>query len=444
MLSNLVRAKKRINLIDFGQTCFYIGTLLLATTNLFSALFYLISLVISFSKKSWIITKDKWNFSLIICSIILIISCINTTVIQDSMPIYRLLKNRLWDESTIWLSLFNWIPLFLAFSGFQIYLKNESQRTKFAKCLCIGSIPIIISLILHKWFQIYGPFEYLNGLIVFYMKPIDRLGGYAGIFSNPNYAGLWLSATLPFYFLNLKFHNQNKLKYSFSFAIIILNIYCIIITNSRNSLLGIIIATSIMTSIKFLIIALLVLIFLYSMYLGLSAIPFIEALNLEEFFPTTIFKKLLQTNYFDKLQSPRIAIWEEALNLISKKPILGWGAATFSALYMVGFNSPNAQHTHSMPLEIAQTYGIPTAIILTSFVSLLFFKSSLVVFSKNKQFNSKINKAWISAILIIIINHLADITYYDGRVSLLIWTLLAGLKCILDEDKINRKFNNQN
>ena len=27
--------------------------------------------------------------------------------------------------------------------------------------------------------------------------------------------------------------------------------------------------------------------------------------------------------------------------------------------------------------------------------------------------------------------------YYDGRVSLLIWILLAGLKCIIDEYKIN-------
>ena len=35
-------------------------------------------------------------------------------------------------------------------------------------------------------------------------------------------------------------------------------------------------------------------------------------------------------------------------------------------------------------------------------------------------------------------------TYYDGKISLLIWILLCGLKCILDEEKIqvNEKAKN--
>ena len=443
MLSTLSKIGKRINSLEFGQSCFYIGTLLLATTNLFAGIFYLISLVISFSKKPPLIIKDKWNLSLLICSIILIISALNTTIIYDSTPIYRLVKNRLWDESSIWFSLFNWIPLFLSFSGFQIYLKEASQRIKFATYLLIGSIPVIISLVLHKWFQIYGPFEYLNGLIVFYMKPIDRLGGYAGLFSNPNYAGIWLSASLPFCFLKLNSSKQNRIKFTLLVTVIISTIYCILITNSRNSLLGIFIATSIMTSIKFLFITLLIILSLYSFYLGFSTIPFIGSINLEEFFPKEIFVKLFKTNLFSKFQSPRIAIWAETLNLIGKRPILGWGAATFSALYMISGGTPDARHTHNMPLEIAQAYGIPAAIILTSFVFVLFFKSWLVIFFKNKQSKSTINKAWISSMIIISLSHLADITYYDGRISILIWALLAGLKCILDEDKIKSKLNNQ-
>ena len=39
-------------------------------------------------------------------------------------------------------------------------------------------------------------------------------------------------------------------------------------------------------------------------------------------------------------------------------------------------------------------------------------------------------------IIILIISHISDVTYYDGRVSLLIWILMAGLKCILDEEKL--------
>ena len=37
--------------------------------------------------------------------------------------------------------------------------------------------------------------------------------------------------------------------------------------------------------------------------------------------------------------------------------------------------------------------------------------------------------------LIIIISHISDVTYYEGRLSLLIWLLMAGLKSIIDEEE---------
>ena len=76
--------------------------------------------------------------------------------------------------------------------------------------------PVILSFFLQK-LKIYGPFEYLNGLVVFYLKPIDDLGGLAGLFNNPNYAGIWLSASLPFCFLILKSYKYKKLKFYFTF-----------------------------------------------------------------------------------------------------------------------------------------------------------------------------------------------------------------------------------
>ena len=61
----------------------------------------------------------------------------------------------------------------------------------------------------------------------------------------------------------LKNHKNKNIKLTFIVTIIITTIYCILSTNSRNSFLGIIISTAIMLGIKFLIIALLVLGFLY-------------------------------------------------------------------------------------------------------------------------------------------------------------------------------------
>ena len=49
-----------------------------------------------------------------------------------------------------------------------------------------------------------------------------------------------------------------------------------------------------------------------------------------------------------------------------------------------------------------------------------------------------IDKAWITASLIVVASHLFDITYYEGKISLLIWILLAGLKCIIDDKSIKK------
>ena len=430
--------KTKIKSKDYGQYCFYIGTLLLSTTTFLAGFFYLISLVISFSRETNFLKKDKWNLSLFVCTIILLLSSINIWITANNSKIYEVLKSASWDSSAIWVGLFNWIPLFLSFYGFQKYINSESQRLRFAKCLFLGTIPVLISIILQKWFQIFGPFEYLNGLVVFYLKEIDPSQGYAGLFNNPNYAGLWLSASLPFCFLILQKYKYKKLKLSFIITIIISTIYCILSTNSRNSLIGIFIALFIMLSKKFLFTFLLVFIILYFLIIGLSSITLFSSLGINEFLPEEIFKKLFQTNYFNKLQFTRIDIWTKAINLISERPLLGWGATTFPILYLLRGGIETAQHTHSMPLEIAQTNGVPLAIILVCFVTLLFLKSWKVIFTKNKNSESIINKAWISSLLIIIISHTSDVTYYDGRVSLLIWILLAGLKCILDEEKIKK------
>ena len=98
------------------------------------------------------------------------------------------------------------------------------------------------------------------------------------------------------------------------------------------------------------------------------------------------------------------------------------------------------QHSHNMPLQLAYDYGLPLSILLTSFITFLFIKSSINIFElKNLNGTFLLNKCWLAACLVAILNHISDITYYDGKISILIWILFAGLKCIIDE---TNKFKN--
>ena len=47
-----------------------------------------------------------------------------------------------------------------------------------------------------------------------------------------------------------------------------------------------------------------------------------------------------------------------------------------------------------------------------------------------------VDKAWIAAALVSMIFHITDMPYYDGKVSIILWILLAGVKCIGDEQEI--------
>ena len=44
-------------------------------------------------------------------------------------------------------------------------------------------------------------------------------------------------------------------------------------------------------------------------------------------------------------------------------------------------------------------------------------------------------KTWFIPIIVFLFSHLTDITFYDGKISILISILFAGLKCILNQKK---------
>ena len=110
------------------------------------------------------------------------------------------------DISNIWLNLFNWIPIFFAYIGFQIYLATEKQRLLFQKFLIAGTIPVIASCFMQKFLGIYGPFETLFGTIVWfnYNFSQEQINHVSGLFNNPNYLGMWLTICLPFSLSSLK------------------------------------------------------------------------------------------------------------------------------------------------------------------------------------------------------------------------------------------------
>ena len=114
-MNKILNKARKISAIELGQNSFYLGTLLLSTTNLISGLFFLISLIISLKVKPISFRKDKWNRTLLFSSTLIVLSTFKVSIFQNYSELYQFAKDNQWNQLSIWMGLFNWIPLFIAF-----------------------------------------------------------------------------------------------------------------------------------------------------------------------------------------------------------------------------------------------------------------------------------------------------------------------------------------
>ena len=389
------------NYLYLGDQLFLIGTFFLPSALPIGGIFLLSSIFIAFSKNNENLIKNKWNYIFLFSTLLMLLSTIYNCFFNLSPVLQNI------DKSIILFNLFNWIPIYLAFLAFQIYLKSDRQRLLFQKFLISGTVPVLISCIMHSFLKIYGPFETLFGTIIWfnYESIIEGAGGVTGLFNNPNYLGTWLTICLPFSISLLRIEKikLNKLILS---ILNLLIIYFAISTNSRNAFLGIFIGLIVVFGIK------RITYFIILIFLGMIIFNYFlpEMFNFNE---NLLFSKL--TNVNPNLDYPRINIWKNAFTLISQRPIFGWGSGSFP--YVTSYFPPfrNYQHTHNLIIELAFNFGIPISIIIFITITKILKDAVIKIKSLKKSLDEyKICISFLASFIVFIIAHLTDITYYDG------------------------------
>ncbi len=416
---------------QIGQLSFNLGTFFLATALPISGIFFLFSILISFFETRFNLLNDQWNLILIFIGGFFIFNVIRLNLINFNSSIFL-------EKNISSLDLFNWIPLFILFISCQYYLKNEWQRYLFSKYLISGTIPVLISCILQNKFKIYGPFKTFYGLIVIFNKKPLVGEGVSGLFNNQNYAGIWLTLSLPLLFILISKINHFNYKKLFLFLILLLSIYLIFLTLSRNAIVGLLSTLFLIFGIKKFF---LLIFFIFLIYISIGALESLVNLNglnlIGEIQKQYLIEKLTINNLTNILEIIRVKIWVNTVKLILQKPLFGFGASTFPIVFY-SLTNLKFQHSHNMVLQLAYDYGLPLSILLTSFVTYLFVRGFINIYqTKDTDGLFFSNKCWLASCLVAILSHMNDITYYDGKISILIWIFLAGLKCI--NDGINQK-----
>lgn len=409
----------------YARYYFKIGVFLLLSAPAISVIFLLLSTIISLRKSKYSFLNERINFCLIISSVLMLISCIYMSF-PSNFPYES------WSPSLSWFGLANWIPLFVFYLGFQSFLNTKKKRRQVSILFTIGTIPLLVSGIFQYFFKIHGPFEAINGLIIWFSRPLENGQGLSGLFNNSNYAGAWLSLVFPFS-LVLCLEKKSQSKKLISLLICLLIIFVSLFTFSRSSWLNIGLSTILVlgkASILFIIpITVIMISLIFGCFYGFEQLinnNFLENIFVDNF--------CLKFKEFGFSNSHRFIIWSNAISLIKNNWILGYGASSFSTLYLIR-SGRFTTHSHNVLTDIAINYGIFASLFIAFFVSKLIFTSFRKIYLKKNsdQLRNNFDKAWWVSIFLMALSHLYDNQYYDLRISISSWILLAGIQNILRE-----------
>ncbi len=421
---------KEKTLEDYGFIFFLLGIFFLPSTMIIGILFLLPAFIITSLSGNKTFLKDYWNFPFLIFGLLILISAIfqNYYLINKYEAIY--------DSKLSLIGLANWIPFIWVFWACQPYLNSKSKRRSFSLILVSGTFPVLITGFGQYFLNWNGPFETLNGLIIWYQRPIESPGGLSGLFSSQNYAGSWLNFIWPFCIALFIEKGNNLFKKTAALSFLISTGIAGFLTFSRNAWLGLFTSMPIILGkkgIKFFLpiitITILILFFLFS--------PIFEGElqnNLRNLFPRKILLEFSNDGY-EGLDVTRMGIYKNAFELIKENPFFGIGAGSFTEIFFLNTNFWKG-HSHNILFELSISYGLPATLIFFITTTNILYLSSKKIFSSKMKINvTYIDRAFWTALFFFLISQLADVQYFDGKISLITWILIAGLKnIILDKD----------
>ncbi|WP_269609166.1 O-antigen ligase family protein [Prochlorococcus marinus] len=412
---------------NVGWSCFQIGVFCLPSSALISYVFLLVALFEGSFKRWDFYWREYWNYPLVLASFLMLLGCIRS------------------DQGWLaWLGLFNWLPFFWCFWGFQPYLITPERRRKCASWLVLGSLPVLITGFGQLWLGWEGPWKLFDGLIIWFISPGgEPLGRLSGLFDYANITAAWLSGVWSFCLASVLYPfilGRNRV---ISFVLLIAFVSAMILTDSRNAWGAIFLGLPLVigsASWSWLI----PLMFICLLPVFIAVLPIFD-FGIQQFarsiVPESIWMRLNDMKFIDTrpFEATRIGQWTTAATLIFEKPWLGWGAAAFSIIYPLRTGLFHG-HSHNLPLELAVSHGIIVSFLINIFVfGLLLISSFYRIFNNlNHQKNIIIDRAWWTSTLILICFHATDIPLFDSRINILGWILLIGLKCMIDESTSNK------
>ena len=397
----------------FGWRAFQLGLFLLPSSALLAGVCLLVTCIAGSRNRAVALWCDPWVRPLLLAGVLMIAGCF----VAKHGPL-------------AWAGLANWLPLFWAFWAFRCFLDRSERRQRAATLLLAGTVPVLVTGFGQMQFGWSGPWQLFGGAIIWFVeaggKPDGRL---SGLFDYANVAGAWLGVIWPFALAGVLRTEMRRRNRVFALVFSGATVAAILLTRSRNAMAALVLALPAVIGpgrwiwlVPFLV--------LLSLPLVLAVLPGVPA-TMQQWWlwslPEVVQKRLLERQTTSSLT--RLAQWSFALDLIAARPLLGWGAAAFGVLYSVHAQRNWHGHSHNLPLELAVNHGLPAAVLIVGTVLLLL----VVSLRRGMLQRHPVERAWWVASLLLVGMHTTDLPFFDSRLNILGWVLLAGLSGFIEQ-----------
>jgi hypothetical protein len=408
-LDRRLLAERPPSATPLGWRCFQLGLLLLAASAFLGALFLLVALILG-SRGRPPVLADRANRLLLLVAALMVLSCFFS-----------------YSGWLAWVGLGNWLPFFWAFWGFQPYLATAAARRRVALVLVASTVPVIVTGLGQLWWGWHGPFQALGGLLIWHLKPGGNPPGrLAGLFDYANIAGSWLAMVWPLLLAALL---QPRLARWRRAVVVVLALalgVALFLTDSRNAWGALVLALPLVLgplSWPWLL-PLLVLVLAVVAAASVVGVPDLVQAPARALVPEAIWGRLSDLRYAGERpqEITRLAQWQVAAGLVAERPWLGWGAAAFSLIYPRRTGHWHG-HPHNLPIDLAVSHGLPVAGLLVGFVLVLL----AVTWRRALMRGTVFDRAWWTAMLVLVALHATDMPFYDSRINVAGWVLLSGV-----------------
>ena len=230
---------------------------------------------------------------------------------------------------------------------------------------------------------------------------------------NPNVLGEYLLLIIPLAFAGV-IVKKKPLEKLFFLACTGIMMLCLVLTYSRGCYVGIMVAFAVF----------LVLIDRRFIFLGIVIL-----LLMPFFLPETILNRFLSIgNLEDSSTSYRLYIYLGTLAMLKDYWLSGIGPGTdaFNKVYpSYAYNGISAPHSHNLFLQVLCDTGICGLIVFLGIIY-QYFKATCSALTRERSLEGRIHIiAGISSLAGFLVQSLFDYTFYNYRVMLLFWAVLA-------------------